>query len=189
MEMVKFVISGILVLFAYGALADEKITYPLPNTFISAIKHDYPTLRLPKSKDMKGYWTNYVIENAPYITSGDYNCDGRSDIAVILVSDTNEWSFAIYHGQADGQYIQGYPEKSFTTISGKDNLPTTHAISTQERQTPWQYSATEAGPGYQAEHTETYTFKCDAVQFDTFELSSSAIYWDGKKYEEISYGE
>jgi len=45
------------------------------------------------------------------------------------------------------------------------------------------------GVGYEMDRTDSYKFENDIVDFVTYELSESAMYWDGNKYQDISYGE
>lgn len=160
----------------------------LPKAFLSAIRRDYPGLRVPIEKDITGHWKLAIAGPHPYICWGDYDDNKLTDIAVILVSDT-QWAFAIYHQHKDGLFILAYPKTSTNLIATSVELPQNHYVKTIEKGKPWIYSAHGAGLGYRFEKRDRYDFDNDVVEHGVFELSSALFYWVRDRYESFEYGD
>lgn len=139
----------------------------LPDSFLRAVKRDYPTLRIPENRDMTGFWKYLKDEGAhfPFLAWGFFNDDNLTDIVIILVSDTH-WKWAIYHQKPDGDFEYAYPTFFTGLISNKEvGGPQDELLSKACRR------------------------RLDVVVSSRLEVSSSVTFWEDGEYRAISSGE
>src|SRR5262249_36776613 len=66
-------------------------TVHLPPQLLTAITANFPTYHVPAGTDLRGQWARAVKTGTPpFICEGDFNGDGLTDVAVILVGN-KEW--------------------------------------------------------------------------------------------------
>lgn len=76
----------------------------LPPALSKFIANRFPDLRLPGRSDMTGGWARYSKGgSAPYACWGDFNGDGRRDVALILLG-REAWELLAFHARDDGGY-------------------------------------------------------------------------------------
>lgn len=96
----------------------------LPVLLKKAIEQKFPSYRVPENQDYEGDWVeqyDYLSpeerenkvplsserlkhQRVPFLALGDFNHDGRVDVAALLVgkSPTQGWKFVIFHGKQAG---------------------------------------------------------------------------------------
>ena len=92
----------------------------LPESLTQYIKAKYPDLRVPGVEDMTSYWAMYLNKNTvPYACWGDFNGDGLTDVALILIGK-QRWRFLAFH-QSDEHGYESHglerfpgPNRAFT---------------------------------------------------------------------------
>lgn len=95
----------------------------LPESLTSYIKTQYPSFRVPTAEDMTGAWAPYLdrMDAVPYATWGDFNGDGLTDVALILIGQ-GRWKNVAFHQTARHTYEAqrlGYfpgPDKRFVRV-------------------------------------------------------------------------
>lgn len=98
----------------------------LPNSLIESIRRNFHGFNIPTESDMTGRWLEEKEPNPfPYITWGDFDGDGLTDVAVLLVRDGQKehakherheklerhdhpWKFVIFHQTPGREYKPAY---------------------------------------------------------------------------------
>ncbi len=125
----------------------------------SWMKDAFDYFIVPKRKDNPNY---------PYITRGDYNGDGKADIAALVTNDKkNTYQIAIILG-ADN------------ILFWKEDILEDAAISTVTK------SEIE---GMEQEKTKKVKLKGDGITIDYFERGSFVVYWDKTSFKRIQTGD
>ena len=101
----------------------------------------------------------------PYISRGDYNCDGQPDVAA-LVADSNDIRLAFL---LSGEKMEWWTED----MRGA-------ALSNMKKQ---DFVAMKD------ERELKVSLGCDAVEAEWFEKATQVIYWDGKKFQNVWTGD
>jgi hypothetical protein len=81
---------------------DGKPVLVLPERMKEFLEDYFEDYRLPGPQDMTGGWASYKNE-VPYAAWGDFNGDGRLDLAMILIGK-ERWRLAELHQTADGLF-------------------------------------------------------------------------------------
>jgi len=86
-------------------LREDKPVLVLPESLTSYIKTQYPSFRVPNAEDMTGGWATYLdrTDAVPYATWGDFNGDGLTDVALILIGQ-DRWKNVAFHQTAEHIY-------------------------------------------------------------------------------------
>lgn len=96
----------------------------------------------------------------PYLVTGDFNGDGKSDLAIYMINDNDprDHMVVVFHDGEDKPYNLG----KLILWGGLDMMPK------QTVKTDW----------------ESYTLKMkgDGIVVFKFESASRLLYWDGRKY-------
>lgn len=77
----------------------------LPTKLRDIIRTDFRGYRLPRNGDYKFDWVDYYDYNKiPFLALGDFNHDGRADIAALLKNEHNDevWKLVIFHRTNSG---------------------------------------------------------------------------------------
>ena len=155
---------------------DGRNTLLVPVGLLESIKSNFAGYRVPTQTDFSDAWIEYPGGPFSFITWGDYNGDGRVDIAVILLND-KKWKFIIFHHLKDGYkpaYIAGdeFDIERFTI-----QFPQQIVLLTIKKEEGW---STERG-----DVPIEYPHKYDAVAFSAYEKGRVylyLIYWKDGKY-------
>ena len=126
--------------------------------------------------DERSGWTNDALEyfvytrrktdpDYPYISRGDYNCDGQPDVAA-LVADSSRVKLAILYA---GGKVEWWDE-DMTGV----------ALSNMKKQ---DFGAMKD------EQELKVSLGCDAVEAEWFEKATQVIYFDGKKFQNVWTGD
>ena len=122
--------------------------------------------------DERSGWTKDALEyfvytqrkinpNYPYITRGDYNCDGKQDVAV-LVTDTTQTKLVFLYadGKTDwwsgdmmGAALKNFQKQDFGAMKDEEEV--------------------------------RVSLGCDAVEAEWFEKATQVIYFNGKKFQNV----
>ena len=102
----------------------------------------------------------------PFVTRGDYDCDGKPDVAAI-VTDSLHKEVRIVYILNDGNKISWWKED--VQGGAMKNLPKSEVSGFE--------NLDEKGKKIQ--------MKCDGLEVAWFEKSSYVIYWDGKGFANI----
>ena len=113
-------------------LEGDKPVLVLPDVLFKFINTTLPDFRVPTKEDMTGKWATYPKKDAvPYACWGDFNGDGLTDIALILIGKIR-WKLMVFNQTANGNYeafeASGYPgpDKEFTRYHPPDRYHPTH---------------------------------------------------------------
>lgn len=81
---------------------EETTRLVLPLALKEAIEKGFPEDRLPEDRDYKRYW--WECRGAPFILFGDFDGDGRQDIAAILLPKDRKsgWKLVIFNARGQG---------------------------------------------------------------------------------------
>ncbi len=157
----------------------------LPVKLSAAIEKEAPRFRVPGPKDRSGNWDQDTeAGNLPYAVWGDFNGDGRTDVALILLGN-KEWKLTIFH-QTEAGFRLVHSTGSKT--EGPDaQVPSAQVLSLKlvPRGKPYVYTTlTNAG-----RKEKRYNFEYDAIEFSAVEQFLSIVYWKAGKYEVMSFGD
>jgi hypothetical protein len=83
----------------------------LPERTKEFLKDYFYDYRLPGPEDMTGEWASFK-DDVPYAAWGDFNGDGRFDLALILIGQ-ERWRLVELHQTADGLFKEVDIEGSF----------------------------------------------------------------------------
>jgi hypothetical protein len=155
----------------------------VPERLSEAIKKNFPQFHLPMRSDLTGGWAGGETSGRfPFITWGDFNGDGLTDIAVVLLND-KEWKFAIFHRQPDDSYGLGHSAGGLFGSGENASVTSPQDISLLRVKKGVEHKVQAGG------QTFTYTFDTDAIQMGVNESGLYIIYWKNGKYEELSFVE
>ena len=155
---------------------DGRDTLLVPVGLLESIKSNFAGYRVPTQTDSSDAWSEYPGGPFSFIAWGDYNGDGRVDIAVILLND-KKWKFIIFHHLKDGYkpaYIAG---DEFDIERVTIRLPQQIVLRTIKKDEGW---AIEGG-----DIPMEYPHKYAAVDLNIYEkgrVHISLIYWKDGKY-------
>lgn len=83
----------------------ERPLLVLPEALMRYIRVKFPDYRIPTKEDMTGEWGTYQKKDAvPYACWGDFNGDGLTDVALILIGK-DQWRLVAFHQTAEGTYV------------------------------------------------------------------------------------
>ena len=101
-------------------LRENKPVLVLPESLTQYIKAKYPNLRVPNVEDMTADWATYLKKDTvPYACWGDFNGDGMTDVALILIGK-QRWRLLAFNQTDEHTYEAlrlGHfpgPDRSFT---------------------------------------------------------------------------
>ena len=85
----------------------------LPDSLIAFIAESYPGFRVPTKEDRTGEWATYSKADAvPYACWGDFNGDGLTDVALMLIGNDG-WRLVAFNQKVNGTYVDhkviGFP--------------------------------------------------------------------------------
>lgn len=147
-----------------------------------------PGYRLPAPSDFKNYWTYFDSfayqtkddsdsTKAPYWTKGDFNSDGITDFAYILIrdADTSKALFGFVSNR-----------DRYDVVPLDQDFDAEMALATQQRGS----FTTAAGKGYwepTPEQPATIRVEKHAIAFFMFESAASLFVWDpsGRRFRRI----
>lgn len=97
----------------------------LPQPLSNYIKAKFPRFRVPGPNDMIGNWAQYKTKKdaVPYACWGDFNGDGLTDVALILLSSTT-WTVTIFH-QLQNKSYHSFNCVVYPPLAGKE-IPINH---------------------------------------------------------------
>ena len=144
----------------------------LPDRLITLIAKTFPSFRVPDNTDLTGSWATWIeLETVPYAVVGDFNGDGLTDVALILVNDT-AFRQAIFLKEA-GSYVLALDEgNTFDPPGGQLDKPQSMFLRLllQGREEVY------AGPT--EEDTVRFTPEFDSIEFGVMESSGGDItFW------------
>lgn len=144
----------------------------LPDALRQAIQINLPNYRLPSDADYELDWEEfYEGHKVPFLALGDFNNDGRKDVAALLISTDKSdiWRLVVFHGQKNG----------FS--------PTVLATSPEEDKTDPQYGR-NYGPVQHVGIERKARCKDGraCLTLFVFESASHDFVWDGRKYRRIT---
>ncbi len=152
----------------------------LPGHLNDGIRTQFPGFRVPTAKDRTGLWESDTDEgNLPFAVWGDFNGDGRTDVALILLGN-KEWKFVIFH-QTDSGYVAAHSGGARTDMA--DALvqsPQILSLKLIPRGKTYTYSGSRK---------LRYTFKTHAIEFSASEQFLSLWHWKDGKYETIEFAD
>jgi hypothetical protein len=80
---------------------NDKPVLLLPKSLTKYIKATFPGFRIPTGTDMVGKWATYSKKDAvPYACLGDFNGDGRTDVALMLIRE-DKWRIVAFQRMAE----------------------------------------------------------------------------------------
>ncbi len=144
----------------------------LPDSLIALIDTTFPSFRVPDNTDLTGSWATWIeLETVPYAVVGDFNGDGLTDVALILVNDT-AFRQAIFLKEA-GSYVLALDEgNTFDPPGGQLG----RLQSIYLRLLPQGQEEVYAGPT--EEDTVRFTPEFDSIELGIFESSEGEIaFW------------
>jgi hypothetical protein len=165
-------------------VSGETKTLVLPQEFTRYLSINYSNYRLPISADISSVWETVgnKLDGLPYITWGDYNGDGLTDIALFLLGNQSEWQFVVFLKKGNTYevgLVNGTPEMSYA--------PQVVYLSTIKKGGLLKYNATNEETGKDVSYE--YSFPVDVVRYQVaLELPIEIYYWEGAKLEEVFFG-
>ena len=109
-----------------------------------------------------------AIPNYPYITNGDYNADGKADMAAVVTdSSKNNFRIAILFGKDNIQLWE-------------EDIMIDAALSTIPNSTI---------EGMDGEKIKKIKLKGDGINVEYFEKASFVLYWDKSSFKRIQTGD
>jgi hypothetical protein len=153
----------------------------LPGRLNESIRAQFPGFRVPAAKDRTGLWESDTDEgNLPFAVWGDFNGDGRTDVALILLGD-EECKFVIFHQMADG-YSVAHVVGGKTGNTPNDWISSPQILSLKLIPKGKIYT-------YSGSRKLRYSFKTEAIEFSASEQFLSLLHWKDGKYETIEFGD
>ena len=150
---------------------------------VNSILNDQPGNKWHVLNDREGRWMSgqfdYFIapkrkENPdyPYIAKGDFNGDGKLDIAA-LVTDSTKRNYQL-------AIILNADEVTRKIVSWKEDIDEDAAIALLPK------SEVE---GFEGERPKKIKMKADGILVEYFETASFVIYWNGSAFKRIQTGD
>jgi hypothetical protein len=165
---------------AVPAVKEEPPTYVSPDEGLvnDALKAKYGNrwhvLNDKEAKWIKDAFDYFIVSkrkenpNYPYISKGDYNADGKPDMAAVVTDSTkSSYQIAILLG---GDNIQFWEE----------DIMIDAALSTIPKSTI---------EGIDGEKTKKIKMKGDGINVEYFEKASFVVYWDKASFKRIQTGD
>jgi hypothetical protein len=86
---------------------NDKPVLLVPESLTKYIKATFPGFRIPTGTDIVGKWATYSKKDAvPYACLGDFNGDGRTDVALILMGK-DTWRIVAFQRMAEDGWEWG----------------------------------------------------------------------------------
>ncbi len=153
----------------------------LPDEFMAEVKREFPMFRLPKESDGQRE-SHYENETFSFVCRGDFDGSGTTDIAAILVNDS-DWRIAVFHRAKNGSFNLEHVETQDTLrILPGDINPLGLSLATIERD---QVFAFEGGEPEMSPHefdaVKVYLYRKGKFQPDR---ATVILYWQStvKRY-------
>jgi len=160
----------------------------LPEVLKEAIKTKFPDFRIPTSADIKGEWAMVKKPGKfPFITWGDYNGDGKVDVAIVLINEY-KWKFIIFIKSDNGYNLAfemgGQKNKKGALIRNPEEI----LLETLSARTEGVTRSIIRSQAYEQQISQTYKFKFDVIIFSVWEKSSAYFYWENGTFQSIGIG-
>ena len=172
----------------FEPVADPKIVVEggkrsliLPAQFQQAVQVNFPDFGMATEADMTGPWADAGF---PFITWGDFNGDGLTDIVVILFND-EAWRLSIFHKTAQGYEIAYQLGGGFIE---DDIVPGPQAYFVYLTPKGESISRQRYDEDEDVTSTVEHTFEFDSIYWGVIETYGEYIFWQNGKYEDISFG-
>lgn len=173
---------GLTLLLVTPAMAGDD-----PSAGLAAwVAETFPGFRIPGAGDQENAWLTVSSPTPPYLAAGDFNGDGRTDYAALLLAE-DDWQLVLAHGEPAASprpFRVGLVWRGASPIPGRPLA--TRAEDLLLRAVPKEEEwAPEAG-----DVPQDYTHPHDALEVtayrrteigDTF-AEKALIFWDGQGY-------
>lgn len=150
------------------------VSLTLPSKLASQLISDFPEYRVPNNSDITGIWKYKVKQNPgtlPFISWGDFNGDGETDIALTIISKKG-WKNLIYEGRKSEYVLVEEDGNTFGKSSGIYG-PQQLITRTLKKGEPFLGKI----------------FGHDSLVLTVFEQSAIVVYWDSGKYNSVGYAD
>ncbi len=152
----------------------------LPDKFKDFIKTAFPAFRIPEQEDLIGLWATYIF---PFVRWGDFNGDGLTDIAVIIIND-QAYKALIAHKTTDDYEIglmiderDFDPPEKLGGTSGPQGLSLDRMVKDKQ----YQFGSNAS----YARGSVMFSHPLDSVGFTLDEREMTIFFWENGKYEEL----
>lgn len=173
-----------------ASASEPKTPAPVPlvklaPALVAHIRREFPAYHLPTQADMTDEWLAHGVE--PFMTTGDFDGNGRGDTALILLGGVH-WKLVAFHQDARGSYRSfllatvRYPPAD-DAEGGRWTLGTMQK-GEERNQESWDENS---GNG-EVTIVGKYKFPVDAVDLLHFDAGEILYHWNGTRYEEIDFG-
>lgn len=142
---------------------------------LKAIETQCPDYRIPNDSDLTYLWASNFL---PYITWGDFNGDGRTDIAVILIKE-GAWKEVIMHRTDQGYVVALNNDGRSVHFSNEAGIHSHQELLV--RRVPKGEILRAFGI--------TFSHDLDSVEFSYSEKGANVYFWKNGKYESVSFFE
>ena len=181
-------VAGCLVLAVVGAASSPNVeprivargsAYPLvlPPAVRAELKSGCPGYRVPVPEDAEAAWSDMTPDSLPFATWGDYDGNGFTDVAIIMVDKSYKWKLVV---------VSQYPEGRFSHVflrsnaAGNTTNPRLFTLSTLPK---GQVVKTE-----RAGERVAFRYGVDAVSLAESEGTKFFFHWDGRGFAEDALG-
>ncbi len=156
----------------------------LPGPLSKALGTEFAGYRVPLPADLSGAWAeNRGPESLPFVTWGDYDGDGLTDVVLILLSD-REWKMIACRQKPVGKYVFYTLQSGPLGKVNPDNnieYPKDRVLSTLRKRE--RLVAVDADSQTGKEIERPIEFDHDAIRLTISETAEAFYYWDGKQYQ------
>lgn len=171
-----------------GAAKDGEMLVTLPASLVSQIKKDYPEYRVPSRGDLTGAWAEGTRATYPFMATGDFDGDQRTDTALILLGD-GDWKFVVFHQKERGPY-QSFDLLTVPNPGSDGSGVQTWTLTVMRKGVVREkelYDEDEHDEG-KTPSVKKYKFPVDALNLIHSDAGDILYHWAGGKYEEIEFG-